>query len=80
MCPEIHFNEAYDLTKADLFAAGVILFNMVTGIPPFSKAVKSDTLYRCFAMDRIDLFWKVHERKIQKPLSEGLKNLITRML
>lgn len=36
MAPEIINKQAgYDLYKADVFAAGVVLFNMVVGLPPF---------------------------------------------
>ena len=35
MSPEIHLGEKYNGTQADVFAAGVILFIMVSGHPPF---------------------------------------------
>jgi serine/threonine protein kinase len=38
MLPEIHQNKSYDGKQADLFAASVVLFIMLTGFPPFTKA------------------------------------------
>ena len=77
MMPEIHQNKPYDGRQADLFAASVVLFIMLTGCPPFTKAAKSDIMYKCFTNDKIDLFWKFHEKNT--PLSESLKDLLTKM-
>ena len=38
MAPEIHMRKAYAGVATDLFAAGIILFIMLTGHPPFSRA------------------------------------------
>lgn len=35
IAPEIYENITYDGEKKDIFASGVILFNMVMGISPF---------------------------------------------
>lgn len=47
MAPEIHEGKPYKGNTTDIFAIGVILFVMVTGVMPFMhKAVKSDPLYQ----------------------------------
>lgn len=62
---------------ADIFSLGVILFNLVTRLPPFNKAEISDSYYRLIASNRADVFWKYCQ---SFNLSEELKELITSML
>jgi len=70
MAPEIHMRKPYSGAAVDLFAAGVILFIMVAGTPPFGKAdYRTDAFYKLFDKAKIDVFWKAHER--QKPKIEG---------
>ena len=38
MCPEILYGQPYSPASGDLFAAGVILFILYAGYPPFGKA------------------------------------------
>ena len=46
MAPEIHEGKPYKGNTTDIFALGVILFILVTGVMPFfNKAVKTDPLY-----------------------------------
>jgi serine/threonine protein kinase len=45
MAPEIA-TKHYDGRKTDIFAAGVILFIMYAGNPPFEKAVITDPYYK----------------------------------
>ena len=45
MAPEIP-SKNYRGTEADIFAAGVILFIMYAGNPPFEKASITDPYYR----------------------------------
>lgn len=49
MAPEIHLGKRYRAVDADLFALGVILFILVTGLPPFSLASEMDPDYRFIA-------------------------------
>jgi serine/threonine protein kinase len=42
MAPEIHLGQPYQGFQVDLFAAGVILFVMRAGHPPFSEASPKD--------------------------------------
>lgn len=63
MAPEIHQNENYSGNAVDIFAAGIILFIMYTGHPPFSKAnPKTDPYYNCFFTNKQPAFWNAHRR------------------
>jgi hypothetical protein len=58
MAPEIHSRTAYNADEVDLFAAGIVLFIMVVGTPPFTRAVKTDPYYNLIANPKYtDKFW-----------------------
>jgi len=83
MAPEIHMKQKYSGQSVDLFAAGIILFIMVTQHPPFAMATPKDPHYKTLSANRADLFWKLHSRN--KPggldfFSENFVDLITSML
>lgn len=81
MAPEILGNQKYQGHVVDLFAAGVILFTIHAGHPPFNSALQKDSHYKLLAMNRADLFWKTHERnKTPGFFSDNFKDLITNML
>lgn len=74
-----------DLKKADIFALGVILFEMVVGIPPFLNANAQDSYYRYFYFTkRSSKFWEIHsaanELNSQGHLSSEFKSLIEGIL
>ena len=48
----------YDGFAADIFSAGVILFIMLRGIPPFFKAEMADRYFKIIALERWDLYWR----------------------
>ena len=76
---EVLNNSKYTGSCVDMFAAGVILFNMVTGLPPFMKASPQDPFYKPIANVRADLFWKIHDETLHQKgivLSEDVKDLI----
>lgn len=83
MAPEIHLQQPYDGRCVDVFAAGVILFMMVSAHQPFDTAEPQDPYYRCVAATRCDIFWRVHSKNKESGeefYSESLKNLIQAML
>ena len=68
MAPEIHSNQAssYEPQLTDIFALGVILFNLYSGRAPFTEAKEGDAYYGRF-MSGTDSFWEVQERALQTP-------------
>lgn len=84
MAPELHLNQQYNGVAVDLFAAGIILFIMISQNPPFGKANPSqDPFYRLLCMNKHDIFWTQHSK--HKPgkdsfYSMEFKDLINAML
>jgi len=78
MAPEILAPNAKYTEKADVFAAGVILFIMLAGFPPFQNALKSDWWFDKLMKGKDVLFWKAHERTAQ--FEKGAKNLLLAMM
>jgi hypothetical protein len=56
----------YSGLQADLFAAGVILFVMYNGTPPFMSTKPIDKIYKLIKDKNYAKFWQLHEKK--KPL------------
>lgn len=56
MAPEI-FSKEYEGRKIDIFAAGVILFIMYSGTPPFEKATTTDPYYKLIKDKKMLIFW-----------------------
>jgi serine/threonine protein kinase len=83
LSPEMHLDLKYDGYHADLFALGITLFTMVSGIMPFKSATHSDSLYKYIAKQDSEGFWKKHEG-LKKPAenfySQNFKDLIQGML
>eukprot|EP00826_Nyctotherus_ovalis_P049224 TRINITY_DN5916_c0_g1_i9.p1 TRINITY_DN5916_c0_g1~~TRINITY_DN5916_c0_g1_i9.p1 ORF type:complete len:310 (-),score=57.04 TRINITY_DN5916_c0_g1_i9:54-983(-) len=66
--------------KADIYSAGIVFFNMLTGCMPYSAARKSDRLFSLFVEDK-EQFWKYHERlSFKGKLDKDLQELIEGML
>ena len=59
MAPEVHFGRPYEGQKVDMFAAAIILFQMVTKRLPFRTAERVDPIYRSVAAGRFDIFWNI---------------------
>lgn len=53
----------YTGIQADIFAAGVILFIMYNGAPPFLSTRNHDNIYRLIKEKNFAKFWKLHEKK-----------------
>lgn len=62
MAPEIILGGSYEGSIIDLFAAGIILFVMLTRRPPFVSANPKDetSAYRLLAVGQGAVFWQLH--------------------
>ena len=60
-CPESWKGEPYSMFQADIFALGVILFEMVAGYKPFEAARDEDPIYELFKLNKQEEFWLFHE-------------------
>ncbi|CAD8194558.1 unnamed protein product [Paramecium octaurelia] len=80
MAPEILVRQKYVGQCVDLFAAGVILFLMVTAQLPFKQANIKDQLYNLICTNRFDQFWAYKEKSGIPRFSNELKTLINSML
>ncbi|CAM9201740.1 unnamed protein product [Phaeothamnion confervicola] len=62
MAPEVLARQPYDGFKADLWSAGVVLFIMIAGNPPFQAAHSADWWFKAVSTHRHDRFWAAHLR------------------
>ncbi|ETO18796.1 Protein kinase domain containing protein, partial [Reticulomyxa filosa] len=76
--PELLLNRQYDYS-ADVFSAGVVLFILLTGYPPFEQAHKNDKWFRPLAKGDYRKFWESHAG-CQISNDEDAKDLLQRML
>lgn len=53
----------YNGTKTDLFAAGVMLFIMYSGSPPFESAQPADRVYNLIRNGNWKVFWNAHSKR-----------------
>jgi serine/threonine protein kinase len=79
MAPEIHEKQPYSGEAVDIFAAGIILFIMFAGSPPFSKAAMNDPYYKLLANKKHDTFWTFHAKHKKNPnfFPPDFKDLLT---
>jgi serine/threonine protein kinase len=82
MAPELFLMMPYSGNAVDLFAAGIILFIMVSGNPPFSSAERTDSYYKMICQNRNDIFWNNHLKFKNNPnfYTESFKDLINALL
>lgn len=83
MTPECLARKDYDCKQSDLWAAGLVLFVMVTGMFPFNLASPEDDKYCAFRTQQED-YWTFIETLTtdyhQKTLSPEFKDLISKLL
>ena len=66
MAPEIHEGKPYKGNTTDIFAVGVIIFLMVTGVMPFfAKATKQDALYQYIYKNDEKGYWEALTKTYQ---------------
>ena len=81
MAPEIYKQAEYVGSCVDIFAAGVLLFTMVTQRPPFNQATERDGFYKLILSNNFDRFWEKQERlNTEVTYSDEFKDLISSML
>lgn len=81
--PEIFQQDEYVGTATDIFAAGIILFIMISGHPPFSKPDVSDIRYKHIMNNNTERFWELaQKRRDGKTItfSDDIKELISCLL
>lgn len=77
--PEILEQKPFDGKKSDIFSIGVLLFKMVVGHPPFTKAELCDGFYKMIRRRDFRRFWRVHLLKV-KGVTEDFKRIIESLL
>ena len=77
MSPEVHANQTpFDGFAIDLWAAGVILYIMLTGFPPYDQATRADQRFELIVSGR--LMEQLHKWDIH--LSDAAGDLLQKML
>jgi len=82
--PEIHLKRAFSVENADLFAAGIVLFTLVTGHMPFANASTTDEAYSFFIQKQQSTFWRFHKKIMRNKdanfkLNEDFADLMNKM-
>jgi len=78
LAPEIWENNMYMGDEVDIFALGVVLFSLKSGVSPFRLARSNDELFKWIAKNRPEKFWNAFEKKGVE-FSAELKQLLWRM-
>lgn len=72
---------SYTGLAADMFAAGVVLFIMFNGTPPFLSTKPNDRIYQLIKTKNFVKFWALHEKnKPQGHFPDAFKRLISSLL
>ena len=77
--PEV-VKKSYIGTQIDIFAAGVILFIMLKGSPPFASTNPNDRVYSLIKDKNYKHFWALHSKKNPKLFTDAFKDLFIKMV
>jgi len=84
--PEVAHGRCEDFKAADVYSLGVVLFIMMSGIPPYNETLKAsgyefDAFYKLMRKDE-DKFWKTHSKYRGNPefYSKEFKELFRMMV
>lgn len=83
MAPELHLKSTHLGISVDVFGLGVLLFVMVVGKPPFTRAAKNDSYYSLICTNNYRKFWKAHSSNLNSPtkkFSEEFQLLVFALL
>ena len=76
MAPEVYRGLEFDGRLADTFSLGVMLFLMLTGIPPWKRPCESDTRFRMIANGELDKLLVAWDCRV----SSSARHLLSRLL
>lgn len=62
MSQKLLYKQSSDIIKDDVYACGLILFIMVTQIPPCRSSRVDDPYYKYISENRLAQFWVVHDK------------------
>jgi serine/threonine protein kinase len=79
MSPEMFTHKKYDGVAADIWAASVCLFTMLTGVRPFAEANHKDAYYKLFIKNNTK-FWSLMEKYSNYKLPDEAKDLLNNLL
>lgn len=80
MAPEIRSRRMYRGTAVDVWSAAVVLFILITGLPPFNEAQKGDAWYDDLLDGDLEHFWATQPDEVLRAMTPGARDLISTML